>query len=189
MYAYQSMVGWPNMTLLVRSDLPPEQLAAPLREAVRTADTRVAPPEITAVSESLRNSLGGARLNSQVFAVFAAVALLIALVGLYGLLALTTASRGDEIGLRVALGARPPQIRAMVLQQAGRLLVAGVVIGLIGQLLGTRLIERLLFETEPLDPVMLTLSVGAFVLLALVAALLPAQRAARLDPLKALRTD
>ena len=117
------------------------------------------------------------------------VALFLAALGLYGLLAYAVSRRTREIGVRVAVGARPGDVRRLVLREGLGLAAAGIVLGLAGAAAAARLLARLLYEVGPADPVMF--AAGPLVLLAVVAVacLLPARRATRVDPVVALRTE
>ena len=120
---------------------------------------------------------------------FGLVALALAAVGLYGLVAYVTAQRTQEIGIRMALGAGTREVRRLVLGNTIRLVTLGAVIGIPAALALARLLSGLLYQVEPYDPVVLSLSLGVLVCVALVAGYLPAQRAARVDPIKALRAE
>ena len=122
-------------------------------------------------------------------ATFAGVALLLALVGLYGVLAQSVAERRREIGVRVALGARPGDIADMVLKHGLRLVAIGIAIGLVGAIASTRLLEQMLFGIEPTDPVTLVAVSLLFAAVAFAASLLPAWRAVRSDPVAVLQAE
>ena len=121
--------------------------------------------------------------------IFGLVALALAAVGLSGLVAYMTAQRTQEIGVRMALGAGTREVRRLVLGNAIRLVALGAGIGIPAALALARLLSDLLYQVEPYDPVVLLISLGVLVCVALVAGYLPAQRAARVDPIKALRAE
>jgi len=129
------------------------------------------------------------RLFSWIFGFFGAVALVLAVVGVYGVVSYSVAQRTREIGIRAALGAARGQIRAMVLRQGMRAVIVGIGIGLAGALAVTRVMGALLYGVSPTDPA--TFGVATFVLAgtALLACLLPAHRATRVEPLIALRCE
>jgi len=128
-------------------------------------------------------------LLSFLFSVFAVLALLLATIGLYGLLAYTTLKRVREIGIRLALGARPAQIRALVLSHGLQLLLIGSTIGLLGAIALSRALQTVLFEVSGIDT-RIYIGVGLLLLAAtLLASWIPARRASRVDPIIALRTE
>lgn len=120
---------------------------------------------------------------------FATVALALAIVGIYGVLSHAVTQRTREIGIRMAIGAGPSQVRAAVLRQSLMLTSTGAVIGLLGAAIVTRYLESMLFELTPLDPSTFFFVAALFLLVALFAAYVPAARASRVDPLVALRHD
>ena len=133
------------------------------------------------------------RVQTILFAAFAGIALLLAAVGLYGVMAYAASQRTQEIGIRMALGARPSSVLRLVVGQALALTAVGLAIGLAGALLLGRvlsqMLEALLFQVTPLD--LFTLAIVPFVLLlvAIVATVIPATRAMRIDPIEALRSE
>jgi putative ABC transport system permease protein len=120
-------------------------------------------------------------------AIAGSMALLLSAVGIYGVISYLVTQRRSEIGVRVALGARLPQVAGLVLGQSMRLTVLGVSIGLVAALLGMRVLKSLLFEVSPTDPVVLAGTAAVLVLIAAVASLAPTRRAARIDPVEAMR--
>ncbi|MEM1245745.1 MAG: ADOP family duplicated permease [Acidobacteriota bacterium] len=188
-YWWQGHSRWPGMTVLVRSDLSMETLAGPLRAAVAEVDPLLPPPEVRAVEDSLRETFASPRLNVRLFGVFAGLALAIAAGGLYGLLAYAAARRRSEIGVRIALGATQSSIRHLLLRDGLRLVVGGTVLGLLLFLAASRLLDRLLFETTPMNPQALASSVGLFVAVGLLGCLLPTRQATRQDPAESLRAE
>ena len=122
-------------------------------------------------------------------AFFGALALLLASIGLYGVMSYAVARRRTEIGIRIALGAERSRVIGMVLGDVARIVAAGITIGLIAALMLTRLASGLLFGVKPNDPLTLTISALTLITVALAAAIIPARRAANLDPMTALRED
>jgi ABC-type antimicrobial peptide transport system permease subunit len=129
------------------------------------------------------------RIISVLSTAFALLATLLAAVGLYGVLSYTVARRTREIGLRMALGAAPPRVRAMVLRQVGVMTLVGAAIGLIASVWLGRLAQSLLYQLKGSDPVVLFGSVVMLAIVALGAGFLPAHRASRVDPMRALRYE
>jgi ABC-type antimicrobial peptide transport system permease subunit len=117
------------------------------------------------------------------------VALVLAAVGLYGLLAYNVAARSKEIGIRVALGAKPRNVITLVLRQGVRLVVTGILIGLAGAAALSRLVEGMLFGLTPLDPMTFVVVSGLLAAVALLASGIPARRATRVDPLVSIRAE
>ncbi len=162
-------------------------------EQVRAAVSEVAPelPILGAwtLTQEIDRSLRQERLLSRLSALFALLGLLLAAIGLYGVLAYNVSQRTGEIGIRMALGADRRQVRWMVLKTASSWVVLGVVIGLAVALAAGRALDSLLFGLAPTDPAALLAAVTALFLVAAVAALWPARRAARLDPVQAIRYE
>jgi ABC-type antimicrobial peptide transport system permease subunit len=141
------------------------------------------------MTDRVRETWGAQRMLSFLFTVFAGLALLLATIGLYGLLAYTTLKRVREIGIRLALGARPGQIRALILSHALQLLLIGAAIGLLGAIAVSRTLQAVLFEVGGVDP-RIYFGVGFLLFAAtLFASWLPARRASHVDPIIALRTE
>lgn len=141
------------------------------------------------MSDRVRETWGTQRLLSFLFSVFAGLALTLATIGLYGLLAYTTLKRVREIGVRLALGARPSQILTLVLSHGMQLLLVGSTIGLAGAIAVSHFLQRFLFEVSGVDP-RIYLEVGTVLLSAtFLACWIPARRASRMDPVIALRSE
>ena len=129
------------------------------------------------------------RFAMQLLALFAAAALALSAVGIYGVIAYGVAQRTREIGIRMALGARPADVRRMLLLEGGKLAGAGVAIGLAGSVLLTRAMSALLYEVGPRDPMTLVSVPAVLAGVALAATFFPARRASRVDPTTALRSE
>lgn len=178
-----------DVVLHVRAAGDPAALVAPLRELLRTVNPSLPTPEVQRMSDVFSASLGQTRLIVTFLGIFSLLALMLAVVGLHSLLHYTVAQRTREIGVRVALGAQSGNVILMVVGSGTALVAAGLVLGAAGAAATTRLLHEVLYEISPTDP--LTFAGVALLLLAtaLVAAYLPARRAARVDPMVALRTD
>jgi putative ABC transport system permease protein len=176
-----------SVDVIVRTAGDPAALTSSLRAAVHALDPDQPLGRVTTMQQLVDNSVGSQRFSLALFGAFAAVALLLASVGLYGLVAYTVSQRTEEIGVRLALGATPGDVLRLVVRQALVLALAGLSIGLMVAVSTTRLIRSLLFEISPHDP--LTFIAVPIVLLVVIvlASLIPARRASRVDPVVAIR--
>jgi ABC-type antimicrobial peptide transport system permease subunit len=129
------------------------------------------------------------RFNTALVSTFAAVAVLLALLGIYSVVAFSTAARTQEIAIRMALGSQRSRVVRLILLSGAKLGVIGCVVGAIAAVFATRLLRSLLFRVDSLDPVILVLATLSILLIALAASVIPARRAARIEPLQALRTE
>jgi putative ABC transport system permease protein len=179
---------WPGY-LLVRTQTDPLSLATSVRRAIWEIDANQPIASTRTMQDVLDRDVADRNTQLTLVGAFAALALLLASVGLYGVLSYTIAQRTAEIGLRMALGAQTGNVVSGVLRSALTLAAIGVVLGVIGAFGVTRFLSRFLFGVSPMDPA--TLATVAFVLTAvtIAASVLPALRAARVDPMAALRTD
>src|SRR5438876_1049191 len=176
------------MTLTMLSDAETQQVTSAAREILHQMNPEI-PPRFRTFSQVYSESLGSRRFNLLLIGFFAAIALLLATAGVFGVMAYSVSRRTREIGVRVALGARPRDVLAMVLGQGLRTVLIGVVIGVAGALVLTRFAQSLLFGVSATDP----LTLGSMILLltsaALLACYIPARRAAKVDPMIALRYE
>jgi ABC-type antimicrobial peptide transport system permease subunit len=134
-------------------------------------------------------TLARQRMTAMLLGIFAFVALALAAIGIYGVLSYSITQRTREIGVRMAVGANRTHILRLVLSQAGGFVIAGIVLGLTGALLGARLIDGLLFHTTTLDPLSISTTVASLIVVAALAVSIPAQRAASVSPTEALRAE
>jgi predicted permease len=178
-----------DFAFVVRGAAPPERLAAGMRAAVAELDPQLAVWDVQSMPERVAVSLGTRRLAMAVLSGFAAVSLLLALLGIHGVVSYGTAQRTHELGIRIALGARPADVTRMVLRDGLRLAALGVALGSVAYLGASRALSAIVYGVGPRDPLMMALGVAVVVPVALLACWLPARRAARLDPMVALRND
>ncbi len=178
-----------ELFLVARGRVSSAGLTQAIREAVRAADPAQAVFDLKTMQERIALALGPQQFVAQILMVFAAAALLLAVVGLYGVIGYNVTRRTREIGIRTALGAERTRILALVLSQAMRLVSVGLLAGFIAAALLARLAATQLFEVGSFDPA--TFAIAALVLTgsALAATFIPAWRAARVDPVTALRTE
>jgi predicted permease len=189
MYFPLSQNYLPQMTLLVRTSLNPISLLGPIQNEAKALDSQLPLFNVKTMRQQINISVWPQEMGSGVLGAFGLLALLLAAVGIYGMMSFVVAQRTHEIGIRMALGAARRDVMRSVLAQALRLVLAGVAIGLAGAFALTRFIASLLFGVKPTDPVTF---VGVCLILTGVAALasyLPARRAARVDPMVALRYE
>jgi putative ABC transport system permease protein len=177
---------WNFMGLVIRTAGDPAAFATTLRREVQALDKDQPIYNVRTMDDVVANSLGTRRVSMQLFAVFAIAALLLAAIGIYGVMAYSVTQRTREIGIRMALGAQRSDVLTLVIRQGLRLTVIGVVVGLGGAFVLTRLIANLLFEVAATDPLTFVAIPMLLLFVALVACYLPARRAARLDPTVAL---
>jgi predicted permease len=178
-----------SLTLFVRSTLASASLGRLIHDAITSVDSSLPVFDARPMSDRVHETWGAQRLLTFLFSVFGGLALVLATIGLYGLLAYTTLKRVREIGIRLALGARPAEIRMLILSHGLHLLLTGSTIGLLAALALSRALQSVLFEAGWLDP-RIYLAVGALLFAAtFFASWIPACRASRVDPIIALRSE
>jgi hypothetical protein len=180
---------WPWITFVLRTDVAAAALAGPVRAAVWQVAPEVPVPAVEPLARALDGVIAGPRFNFVLMLVFGAVALTLAITGVYGVTHLAVSTRTREIGIRMALGGTIAGMIGMMVRRSARLAVAGILIGLALAVAGAQGLAAILYGTDPLDPVILGGAAAVLVASALVAAWIPARRAARVDPASVLRTD
>ena len=181
--------GVHDATFAISTQLDGHALLPSLRDAIRQIDTNLPMLDVRTQDEQIAANLRQERIFAVLSSGFGVLALALACVGIYGIMAYSVANRRNEIGIRLALGAQPGQVRAMILRESTWLSIAGIVAGVGTALFLTRLVKSMLYGIQPNDP--LTISCGVLLLLAvaLAASWIPARRAARVQPMDALRHE
>ena len=177
------------MALVMRADADPAALAPAVRAAIHAQDPTIPPEDLATMTTWITRSMADRRDPMILLSVFAVLAVTIAAVGVYAVLSFGVAQRTREIGVRIALGALPSAVIRMVLRDGLRLAIAGIAIGLVVGALASRALSKLLYQVSPGDPLALTGVTVLLIIVALLATWLPARRAARVDPMVALRTE
>jgi predicted permease len=178
-----------GMTFAVRSPMEPTALVPGLRRVVQRLDHDLPVTNIRTQRGQINESIQTERTFAALMAGFGVLALALACVGIYGIMAYSVASRKNEIGIRLALGAQPGQVRGLILRESSWLAAAGIVVGAAAALGLTRLVKSMLYGIQPWDPSTLTGGVLILFMVALAASWIPARRAARLQPMDALRHE
>jgi putative ABC transport system permease protein len=182
--------SWSLLVVAVRaSSGPPEALAGTLRRAVAALDPDLALARVGTMSVFARDSIARERVSTTLMSALALAALVLAALGIYGVMSYSVAQRRREMGVRLALGASPRDLYRTILTRGLTLTAAGLAIGLGGAIGAARLLSALLYETSPFDPVAFASTAGLLMLIAFVACVVPARRAASADPLVALRSE
>jgi predicted permease len=178
-----------NLTLAVRSDLPPLSLVPVIRKAVADVDPDLPASRITTQKQIIEASLAEDRLNTYLCISFAVMAVFLSCIGLYGIMTYTVVERTGEMGIRLALGARPWDVAWSVIRGALALTAMGVGLGLPVALLVVRLLRSVVYGVKPQDPLTLSGAAALMMAIGLLAAWIPARRAANTDPMEALRYE
>jgi putative ABC transport system permease protein len=186
---YQPAQSVRGMGLVVRTVGEPGSVRAGVRDAIRAFDPSIAVYDVREMRDIVAESVAQPRFSALMLLVFSAVALLLAAVGIYGVMSYDVGRRTREIGIRMALGARPFDAQGMILGHSLRLLAVGVSLGLLGAFALTRVLRSLLFEISPTDPATLIVTTALLAAVAMLSAWLPAHRASTVDPLVALRSE
>ena len=178
-----------NVTFVVRTARPARDLTPSLRAIAHELNPVVALRDIRSMDDAAAATIADSHFETRLLALFAALAVLLAAVGTYGVLAYDVAARTHELGVRVALGAVSGDVVRVVVRRTLALVIPGLLIGLIGALAVTRVLQKSLFEVTPTDPATLVAVSGVLLLVALIAGLGPTRRAMRIDPMTALRSE
>lgn len=185
----------PGMTMgdggaiVLRTTLKPEAMKSSLLGVVHTLDPQLALMQVQTMEQLVEGSQAPRRFNTAIISCFAGAAVLLAVLGIYSVIAFTAAMRTQEMAIRLALGSQRASIMRLVLSSGAKLAVVGCGIGVVASLFATRLLKSLLFNVDPLDPLVIVLAAVGIFALALAASLVPARRAAAIEPMRALRMD
>jgi len=188
-YEYTRERSWTSLSLVVRTSVPPASLAQPALGVVRAIDPAQPVQDIRAMQEVLDETLTSQRFSALLLGLFASVALALASVGIYSVLSYIVRGRSREIGIRTALGARTADVVRLVVVEGMTPALIGIAAGAMAALGSARILEKLVFGVSPSDPLTLAAVAGTLAIVALVASLVPAYRASKLDPLKVLRAN
>ena len=189
MYRPFSQSPFRIVVLFARTTGDPNAIAGELRQVIQTYDRDISISSIQPLTTGLSDAVAQPRFRTLLLSSIAGITLILAMVGLYGMIAYSTSQRTSEIGVRVALGAQRADVIRLVLSEGARLAVAGIVVGLAGSYWATRLLSSFLYQVTATDPGAFAGAAIALFLVALLAAYLPARKAARTDPMTALRTE
>ena len=180
---------WGAPVLVIRSTLATGTVETEVRKVLAAMDPDAPLYQVQTMDDYLALDLGRARFQTMLLGLFAGIALLLTAIGLYGVMSFTVLQRTHEIGIRVALGAGRRDVLRMVLSKSLALTGVGLAIGVIGACALSRLLENLLYEVKPTDPLTLVAVSVLLIAVSALASYIPAQRAARVDPMVALRCE
>ena len=186
---YHPANGLDSGYIAVRSTLPEPTVIAEIRSTLHAVDPNIAPADIQSMGELMAKATAQRRFQTSLLTTFAAIALILALVGLYGLMAYSVNRRTREVGIRMALGAQRSDVMLLVVQRAALLLTLGLSAGVLASWFATRALNTFLFGVKPHDPFTTASVCALLAICGLLSALIPARRAASIDPIEALRTE
>ncbi len=188
-YVPQAQMPYPGLTIVMRTMGDPRAAAPAIKQALRAIDPTLAAHDVRTLDRVMSESLSRQRFMMTLISIFALTGLALAVVGLYGVIALGVSQRRREIGVRLALGARPSDVVRLVAGDGMRLTLGGIVFGLAGALVLSRVLAALLYGVSATDARVFALAVGVVVLVSLAASYVPARRAEALDPTVTLRAE
>jgi ABC-type antimicrobial peptide transport system permease subunit len=188
-FAPPGMLTGESGVIVLRGQLPPEQMADSLRTVVHSIDPQLPLTQVESMDHVIEEGRASRRFNTALISAFAGAAVLLALLGIYSVIAFSTALRTQEMAIRLALGSQRSSVMRLVLMSGAKLGLIGCGIGAVAAIFATRLLRSLLFEVNAFDPVVLLLAAISILLLALAASVIPARRAASVEPMEALRTE
>jgi predicted permease len=188
-FAPPDMLTGTSGSIVVRGEMPPEVTTQSVRSVVRLIDPQLPLTNVESMERVVTEGQTPRRFNTALISAFAGAAVLLAVLGIYSVTAFSTAARSQEIAIRFALGSQRSDVMRMIMTSAARLGVLGCSIGVLATFFATRLLSSLLFEVDSLDPVVIVAAGGGIMLLAVGVSVIPARRAALIDPSEALRSE
>ena len=188
-FDYRQIDDWNAVEMVVRSQRPAGSLVPEVRAALREHDPGLPSGDFYALERLVDDAVAPRRLVTRLLGLFSGLALALAALGIYGVIAYSVVQRRQEIGIRMAIGAQRSQVLRLVMAGGLKLVALGIALGLAGALALARLLQTLLFGVTAHDPVAFVANAALLLAVAAVACALPALRAARVDPMRALRTD
>jgi predicted permease len=186
---YQPVAAADDGYVVVRTSRAPKAVAAEIRAALHAIDPNLAASDIQTMGQLESAASARRRFQTSLLTIFAAIALILALVGVYGLMAYSVGRRTREVGIRMALGAKRSDVMLLILKKAALLLALGLISGLVASWFATRALQAFLFGVGRHDPITILSVCGLLAACGVIAALIPARRAASIDPMQALRTE
>jgi putative ABC transport system permease protein len=184
-----TQAGWPIMNIVARTAYAPAGFTEPVKKAIKTFLPDRPVSRVDTMADVVRNSTGSRRTPMLLLSAFSVVALLLAAVGIMGVVSYSVAQRTQEIGLRMALGARGASVFGLVVRSSMKWVLMGLALGIAGSIGIAQLLGTLLYEVRPADPIVLSTVSALLAGVALLASFLPAYRAASLDPIRTLRHE
>jgi predicted permease len=188
-FATPDMLDGSGGSIVLRSQQPPEQMVGAVRAIVRSLDPELPLTQVESMESIVEEGQAPRRFNTALISSFAAAALLLALLGIYSVISYSAAQRTQEMAIRLALGSQRSGVMRLILVSSARLGLLGCAIGGLAALFATRLLRSLLFEVDPLDPVVILLAALSIFVLALAASTIPAYRAGCIEPIETLRAE
>ncbi|MGD0736146.1 MAG: ABC transporter permease [Terracidiphilus sp.] len=184
-----TMVAGNKGSIVVRASMPPEQLADSLRSVVRSVDPQLPLTKLESMDRVVSEGQASRRFNTALISSFAAAAVLLSLLGIYSVITFSAALRTQEMAIRLALGSQRSAVMRLIVFSGAKLGLIGCGIGAVAAVFATRLLRSMLFEVDPLDPTVIALAAVSILFIAIAASVIPARRAASIEPVQALRTE
>jgi putative ABC transport system permease protein len=188
-YLPQAQVPFSQLTVVAKTTGDPHAIVSGVNREVTNMDPELPVFGVRTMEEYIAASVAAPRFNTTLLSIFAAVALVLTVIGLYGVMSYSVAQRTNEIGIRMALGAQTRDVMRLIVKQGVRMVLTGLALGIVGALILTRLLSKLLFGVTTKDPATFIAILGLLSLVALLACYIPAWRATKVDPLEALRCE